>query len=180
MSDKPKGLPELEDGMPTHWGEAVKGLKKFLLEELKLEDAHVSVRGDFAMGLQAPVVRIACIEFTDKSLRGGFDFSASGNANTLGLLSAAGRFVETFHTQPFTPPGWTSQIDDHGQARFQLSKLLGQPDPDAMLRVIARVSELAGKHPAMGMMFAFSTYSLYEGASCPLKEVMATLLKKKE
>lgn len=176
-----KALAELEDALGTYWGEGVKALKQFMLDELKLKETKVSVRGDFGFhgdDAEYLVVRIACIEFTDNSLRGGFDFSAHESANNLGLLSAAGRFVETFHTEPHTPPGWTSAIDDHGKAKAQLQHLLRQNDPDAMLRFIARINELATKFPSAGMAYVLGNNAMYEGASCPLKEVMATLLAK--
>lgn len=68
---------------------------------------------------------------------GGSSYMA-GTPDCMGLIAACEKYLEEFHTKPYRPRGWESDIDEKADAEWRLRKLwddLETPeqteDPDA-------------------------------------------------
>jgi hypothetical protein len=77
-------------------------------------------------------VRVCEISYT-KQVPGGMCGASvmRGTPEACDLLLACEEFLITHHIKPYRPEGWTSDIDDHGDAVWLLEDLLAKDEKKA-------------------------------------------------
>jgi len=131
---------DLEQSVPEKFRGAVRALKTALVEGL-VPPAHRAdhqgcVYGVFYGDVDQPLYRVIEVGVIGGDGASGLAIQ-NCVAENLGILRACEDFLETYGLKPHRPQGWTTDLDEHGDAAERLRQVLYAPN-DRIVRLVTR------------------------------------------